>query len=53
MRERKTVSVSLPIKLIEWIDDVVKSDFHYRDRSQFIEICIMERKEKLKTSKNL
>ena len=42
-KSRKTpVGVSFDIELLEWVDGYLENDFHFMNRSHFIEVLIRE-----------
>ena len=46
MNKRKTVSISLPTELLEWIEREIEADIYIKDRSHLCEIAIIEFREK-------
>jgi len=46
VNKRKTVSISLPIELLEWIEREIENDLYLKDRSHLVEIAVSEFKER-------
>jgi len=45
--KRKRIDITLPPELVKWIDETVKKDYTFRNRSHFIEVLTQRyRKER-------
>ena len=42
---RRRVDITLPVDLVDWIDETVKEDYHFRNRSHFVEVLVERYRE--------